>query len=290
MSDDRSAEQELLAAHQRRLQTLELQAARFGVDTPAHIAIEIDDLKATIAALQQRLNPRTSPASASGRFRVWVVDQMHRGDHLTIADAVAAASPGDRILVRPGVYDEALTLDKPLDLIGEGEPGDVLIQAGEASAIHFNCARGLVKNLTIRQSQGGEWALFIARGRLDLEDCDISSAGNGAVLIAGSAHPRLRRNRIHDNAGNGVYITRNAQGLLEDNEIFNHSNPAVGIDNGASPTLRKNRIHDNESNGIWITGGGGGTFEHNTLYANKRGNWNIERSCLPNVKRTGNSE
>jgi hypothetical protein len=31
-----------------------------------------------------------------------------------------AARPGDRILVRPGLYQEGLMIDKPLEIIGEG--------------------------------------------------------------------------------------------------------------------------------------------------------------------------
>ena len=44
---------------------------------------------------------------------------MSRGDHITIAEAIQAANPGDRILVRPGLYQEGLVLDKPLEIIGE---------------------------------------------------------------------------------------------------------------------------------------------------------------------------
>src|SRR5271165_6596210 len=35
-----------------------------------------------------------------------VVDALFRGDHATLTDALNAAQPGDRILVRPGLYQE----------------------------------------------------------------------------------------------------------------------------------------------------------------------------------------
>ena len=241
MNDDRSTDQELLKIYRDQLRVLEIQEAQFGLQPPAYIVIEIATLRQKIAALEPR------PAHPAGKHREWLVDQMHRGDHTTIGAAIAAASPGDRIVVREGVYREALLLDKPLEIIGESGPGDVLVQASGASVLSFDCIRGVVRNLTLRQTGGKFWTVVIKSGRLDLEDCDISNSSYGGVTISGEAHPRLRRNRIHDNQSHGVYILENGQGLLEENEIFNHAKPAVVIKTGASPTLRRNRIHDNQS-------------------------------------------
>ena len=49
-----------------------------------------------------------------------VVDPMGRADHVTISEAISKANSGDRILVRPGLYQEALVIDKPLEIIGDG--------------------------------------------------------------------------------------------------------------------------------------------------------------------------
>lgn len=46
---------ELIAQHRKRLNILELQAARFGIMAPPHITIEIDELKARIAELKGAL-------------------------------------------------------------------------------------------------------------------------------------------------------------------------------------------------------------------------------------------
>ena len=47
-----------------------------------------------------------------------VVDQMHRGDHTSITEAIKAAKSGDRILVRHGLYKEGLIMDKPIEIMG----------------------------------------------------------------------------------------------------------------------------------------------------------------------------
>jgi len=66
------------------------------------------------AGVTRRPSAKTDPPTR-------VVDQMHRGDHVTITEAIEAADPGDRILVRPGTYHEGLVIDKPgLEIIGDG--------------------------------------------------------------------------------------------------------------------------------------------------------------------------
>jgi len=47
--------EELLLIHQRRLQVLEFQAASFGLSTPPHILLEIEDIRKEIAAIETQL-------------------------------------------------------------------------------------------------------------------------------------------------------------------------------------------------------------------------------------------
>ena len=39
-------------------------------------------------------------------YGTWIVDQMHRGDFLTIREAIAAANASDKIVIHPGIYME----------------------------------------------------------------------------------------------------------------------------------------------------------------------------------------
>lgn len=47
--------QKMITERTRYLQTLQLQAARFGISVPVHIALEIEDLEKEIARLKQQL-------------------------------------------------------------------------------------------------------------------------------------------------------------------------------------------------------------------------------------------
>jgi hypothetical protein len=135
------------------------------------------------------------PAGDAGRVTAktelptHVVDAYLRGDFGTVSAAIAAARPGDRILVRPGLYEEGLVVDKPLEILGDGPVPDIVIRARDANVLLFKASIGRVANLTLHQAGGKrKWfGVHIRQGRLDLEGCDISSQGSSCVAIRDGA-------------------------------------------------------------------------------------------------------
>ena len=238
----------------------------------------------------QQHEPKPAPTAKNEPPTV-VVDAWHRGDYATITEAIKAVKPGTHILVRPGFYREGIVIDKTVEIIGDGERDDIVIEASGKPAVLFKTGNGRVANLTLRHAGGGEWGgVDIASGRLDLEDCDISSQSRMCVAIHNGADPRLRRNRIHDGMVAGVFVYDNGQGALEDNEIVGNTRIGIVIMNGGNPTLRRNRISQNGDWGIMVENGGGGTFEDNDLRGNTKGAWFIGPGCAARVQRRGNIE
>ncbi|HEY5891736.1 MAG TPA: right-handed parallel beta-helix repeat-containing protein [Chthoniobacterales bacterium] len=215
-----------------------------------------------------------------------VVDALHRGDHTTLTEAIKAAKAGDRILIRPGLYKEGVVIDKPVEIVGDGEPGEVVIEASGNDVVLFQATMGRITNLTLRQAGEGDWSCVdIAQGRLDLEECDITSQSLSCVAIQGGADPRLRRNRIHDGKGVGVFVYENGQGTLEDNDIFANALMGVGIATGGNPTLRRNRIHDGKDVGVLVYENGQGTLEDNDIFANANSGVQIKTGGNPTLRR-----
>ncbi|MCI5125164.1 MAG: TIR domain-containing protein, partial [Candidatus Electrothrix sp. AR5] len=155
---------------------------------------------------------RPNPA-AKAEPPTLIVDPLYRCDYATITAALKAAEPGTRILVRPGLYEENIVIDKHVEIIGDGERSEIVIQLVGKPAILFRTDIGKVANLTLND-------IRIEQGRLEIEDCDISSKGSICVQIHNDADPILRRCRIHDGPAAGVFICNNGKGLIEHNEIF----------------------------------------------------------------------
>jgi parallel beta-helix repeat protein len=234
----------------------------------------------------QQLTAKTEPPTH-------VVDVFPgQGDFVAVSAAIEAAQPGDRILVRPGLYDEAMVVDKPLEILGDGPVADIVIQARNTNVLRFRASIGRVANLTLRQAGGeGKWsAVDITQGRLELEGCDISSQSLACVGIRNGADPRLRRNKIHDGKQSGVFVLDRGRGTLEDNDITGNSFAGVAIMTGSNPTLRGNRINRNRHEAVHIYGGGRGVVEENDLTGNSRGAWRIAWTSKAKVTRARNNE
>jgi parallel beta-helix repeat protein len=216
-----------------------------------------------------------------------VVDAYQRGDFATVGAAIEAARPGDRIVVRPGLYEEGLIVDKPLEILGDGPVPDIEIRARGADALLFKASIGRVANLTLRQAGGdGFWyGADITQGRLDLEGCDISSQSGTCVGIHDGADPRLRRNQIHDGTQAGVLVYADGRGTLEDNDISGNALAGVAIKTGGDPTLRRNQIHDGKSGGVFVYDDGRGTLEDNDISGNALAGVEIRAGGDPTLRR-----
>lgn len=213
-----------------------------------------------------------------------IVDAMGSGDFITISKAIDAANHGDRILVRPGYYSEGLVLDKPLEIIGDGNLDDIVVEAKGSNAILFKTNMGIVRNLTLRQAGGGNYfAVNIGRGRLVLEDCDITSQSLACIGVYGGADPQVRRNCIHDGKQDGVLVYQNGLGTIEDNDIFGNAAQGVAIREGSNPTVRRNRIHDGKWS-ILVNKNGLGLIENNDIFGNPYTGIEVREGGNPTIR------
>jgi parallel beta-helix repeat protein len=243
-------------------------------------------LRATVGSLNPVINTNQKTKQIIKRSSEIIVDQMHRGDYATINDAISAAAPGSRILVRPGVYDEGLVIDKALEIEGDGKLGEVLIRAEGKNAIFFRTARGIISNLVLKQIGGGDfYCVAIQQGVLELNRCDITSDSSACVAIYGKAYPKLRGNKIHDGKKSGIFVYENGQGLIEDNDIFGLAFSGIEIEEAGNPTVRGNKIRDGKQNGILVYKNGQGLIEDNDIFENAFSGIEIREAGNPTVRR-----
>jgi hypothetical protein len=183
-----------------------------------------------------------------------VVDAYQRGDFATVSEAIEAAKPGDRILVRPGLYQESLVVNKPLEIIGDGPVEDIEIRASDAHVLTFRASIGRVANLTLRQAEAkNPRGVVIYQGRLDLQGCDISSRAGSCVYVKNGADPPGAPHRLHDSkysgafvddAGPGTLENNNGLGMLEDNDLTGNGRGAWDIDKDSEPNVTRARYKE----------------------------------------------
>jgi F-box protein 11 len=226
--------------------------------------------------------------AAPGRRAALVVDPLHLGDFTTVAAAVAAARAGDRILVRPGLYEGAVVLDKPVALAGEGPVDEITLVAAEGSVLVFTASYGSVQGLTLRatgqpREAGDPPVIDIRTGRLVLDGCDISGSATG-VAVHANADPRVRRCRIHHTSGFGVRVVDGGAGVFEDNDITGNTFSNIKVLTGGKPTVRNNRITGSQQSGVYVHDKGAGVFEDNDITGNTLSNVEVRTGGNPTVR------
>ncbi len=302
--------QRQLAHKEANLRIIEEQLARFVAQThPDTLPLrkeertlqeEIERIKADIERMCSGPPKRiTKPLPE----RTLIVDPLYRieGSYSSITAALEAATPGTCIRIRPGDYQESLTITtNGLQLIGDGNVNEIVIEASDAPAIHFLAQTGIIKNLTLRQigdppeptpPESDEeaiatWypALDIANGTPRISECIISSQSGACVTISNRANPRLLANVITDGQTSGVLIYERGRGILEDNQIYNNTGDGVAISTRARPVLRYNRIFRNGQEGVAFVEHGQGQLEENEIYENQHNGIQIASNSKPEIR------
>lgn len=185
-----------------------------------------------------------------------------RGDFTTIAAAVQAAAEGDRILIRPGEYEETIRLDKALELIGEGERDEVVLRVSRGSALHLAGAMSRIAGLSIRreEGEGQNCAVWITKGRHELINCRILSRSLSGVEVK-AGYASLRDCVLSGCKQSGAHFRESARGLIEGCTIRENALSGVSVKTESSPTIRDCLIAANAQAGVHAYEQGGGVLE-----------------------------
>lgn len=235
-----------------------------------------------------------SLATVSESAGLHVVDPSTPGCFASIGAALACAKPHDTIAVAPGTYNERLDIDKPVDIVGAGEIGDVVVAGVDGPVIQVSGGRVAcrVARLRITQKSATEGVPMSGAVRVEgggvlvLEECAVASSSGHCVVIKGAdSCGYILHNEIHDAKGVGVLVCDHARGLIEDNDISSNARAGVAILSGGNPTVRGNKIHHGKDSGVLVSEKGRGRIEENEIFANLRAGVAILREGAPFVTR-----
>lgn len=166
-------------------------------------------------------------AASTANARTWTVGGLD-ADFPLITPAIAAASAGDVVRVRAGVYREDLVIDKPLTIVGEGRP--TLFGTGVGTVVTIAATGCEVRGLVIEGSGAGETNEMDAAVQIT-GDANRIVANTMRRVFYGVVVANAARNEISDNdiqgfrdrpfgqRGDGVYVYRASATVIARNRI-----------------------------------------------------------------------
>ncbi len=191
----------------------------------------------------------------------------------SIQAAIDAARPGSVIFVQPGTYSEALTVSKPLALVGQGA-GAVLENPGSAeNGVTVTIGPFALSNFTVRDFgengvlltgvngfllhrvatvNDGEYGLFPVSSAAGLiVGCSASGHTDTGIYVGQSRGVVVLGSSASANV-NGIEIENSSQMAVLDNDTGNNTLgilvdllPGLPVTSAAGVVVRGNRVHDN---------------------------------------------
>ncbi len=221
--------------------------------------------------------------------RTWIVGNDALATHKSIGEAVSAASAGDTVYMKSGVYNEDVTINKKIAIKPlTGERGTILLdgsnkETGITLAASGCSIEGLTfKNFskagimiqsndnTIKNNQfiSDKPGLMIQGSSNNIiEGNSMRDCVTGVVLWRGASHNKISNNNIE--GGIASITLKGAGENVVNNNALSNSGAGVALENSSAVAVSRNIIKSG-TNGIIIYNSSDCNLSDNIEWGNKR--------------------
>ena len=207
----------------------------------------------------------------------------------TINQALALAKEGDTILVRSGLYQESIRIDKPVTIIGDGTAEDTIVEGISFNCINMQASEAKIKNLTLQGNRTTcrpdfRAVVDIYRGNLIVENCLITTSIGSGIKIHHGAFPLIKNCKIYGGKDAGIKIVRGGGGIVENCDISHHHSSNIIIAGEGKAIIRKCKIHGSKKSGIWLADNSSALIENCQIYGNAYPGIGITSNSTPTIR------
>ena len=183
--------------------------------------------------------------------------------HATIGAAVAAASPGETILVCPGNYVENVVVNTA-DLTIRGQ-GIVRLRPGDPGLDGFSVqANGVTIQGFDISGYTAACGVFVDASGADIRDNRVHDSSQGICIQSGTGH-RIRYNITETNTNDGIVLSTAGGDVGNNTSKDNGKNGITAEACVGSVTIDHNHAIENHKIGIHALDCSGPTITHNTV-------------------------
>ncbi|MFJ8045225.1 right-handed parallel beta-helix repeat-containing protein [Kitasatospora sp. NPDC096147] len=179
------------------------------------------------------------------------------GEYQTLAEAVAAAEPGDTLTVQAGTFRENVVLDKPVTLRPADGPGTVRLDPPGGVPLTLT-ADAVVQGLVIDGTDRSAPAVLVHGPGVaaELTGCRVEATADSGVELTDGAALTLRACTVLNPAGLGVRLRAGASLTAEQTELAGSAQVGLAVLDGSTARLDGCRVHHAGGAGVLITGAG----------------------------------
>ncbi len=180
------------------------------------------------------------------------VDDDGGADYTKIQDAVDNATVGDTILVYQGVYEESVTVNKTLELVGNSSKNTIIRKEGR-NGITINAPWVNLSGFSVEELAHGYAGIELGADNIRVSNCKCTDWRYG-IYARNRRFCTLENNSLENNRENGIYF-RGFFGVcygntLENNSCSGNQHSGVYFDGYVSTTTIRNNILWGNGRGI----------------------------------------
>lgn len=190
-------------------------------------------------------------------------------DHRTIQAAIDAASRGDTIWVRAGVYPGGIRIKKQLVVFGDGGPDSTILDGGDSCrVVHVEGVNGgHLLGFTIRRGKapGGGGVYCLRDTSFNISSCKIERNWESGIAAWQSSGFAAMNNVFRENQGSGLALHASTGFLRNDQFIGNRAPSGGGVwldDSQLIGDIRECLFQDNRAD----AGTGGAVFADSSAF------------------------
>ena len=199
-------------------------------------------------------------------------------DFPTIQEAINAATPGNIIFVKAGIYRENVIVNKAVSLVGEDPATTIIDGGGVGTVVNITADNVRLTGFTIQNSSlefGFYAGVYLRKAHYcNISENIIKTNGQIGIYLLGSSYNIISRNNITHN-GNGIWLTAIQEGYFVDFTLYN----IIANNNITSNYYSLNLVYSSYNNvsgnniaksqyGVWIEDSVDNTFLENSIVEN----------------------
>ncbi len=190
---------------------------------------------------------RWAPAFSVGFDYLRITRTIFVPDYfLTIQEAINAASNGDTVFVRNGVYSEHLTVNKTLTLVGEDRNLTIIDGSGNGEIVNIQANNVYVGNFTLQNAGMGAYGAVWVQGCSNAVICNNTMIDNrhGVGVWAGALNATVLSNLIYNRQpsyADGIRLGLSSGHLVTGNKVINES-AGIGLDWASNNVVQNNTV------------------------------------------------
>lgn len=193
-------------------------------------------------------------------------------DYLSIQEAVNNAKNGDTILVKQGVYHEAVVLDKSLTLKGIGYP--VINADRKGSAIMINASNCIVDGFKVTNSmrsfsEGGVKVQYYSGGNNIIKN-NIAYGNTLGIYAMKTAHNSIINNTVFDNS-RGIECWVETDDYIASNTVYSNGEIGILLSSTGNSSVLNNVAYYHTEAGIMLDGCDDSYVKGNSVFSNLYG-------------------